>query len=162
MSNDDLPGAVCTAVMRVGSKTVGGFDAVFRRLDLTQAQFRTLLSVWQAGNEGIASSVLADQLLIDRATITPLTTKLVDRGLIERVPGENRRTFQLRMTAEGLALIDRALPHAVALADETLTEFSTDELAQLLGLLDRLENSLRRHDPEAFWKRRLANERQIP
>jgi len=138
-----LPFHLCTALMRIGTRMASVFDQKFNRLGLTQAQFRVLLAVWEADGGRIAPSILADRLLIERATVTVLTTRLVERGWLERVPGENRRTFFLVLTGAGKTLLQEALPHAVALADETLAGFRREDLQGILALLEQLEAHLR-------------------
>ncbi len=120
-----------------------GFDQKFARFGLTQAQFRTLLAVWKAGAAGIAPSLLAEQLLIERASVSVLTTRLVERGWLARLPGENRRTFRLALTEAGKEKLQEALPHAVALADATLAGVGQEELRRTLALLEQLEARLR-------------------
>ena len=143
MQDTPLPAALCTALMRVGTRMATLFDQKFSRFGLTQAQFRVLLAVWEAGEEGVTPSALADHLLIERATVSVLTTRLVERGWLARRPGENRRTFLLAMTEAGRASLLEALPHAVALADATLAGFRREDLHGTLALLDRLEAHLR-------------------
>ena len=143
MKDDLLPSALCTALMRIGTRMASIFDQNFSRFGLTQAQFRVLLAVWEADERGIAPSTLADQLLIERATVSVLTTRLVERDWLARRPGENRRTFLLVLTEVGKAHLQEALPHAVALADETLAGFQREELQETLALLEHLEAHLR-------------------
>ena len=138
-----LPAALCTALMRVGTRMATIFDQKFSRFGLTQAQFRVLLAVWEAGEEGVTPSALADRLLIERGTVSVLTARLVERGWLARRPGENRRTFLLVLTEAGTARLQEVLPHAVALADETLTGFRREDLHGTLALLDQLEAHLR-------------------
>ena len=143
MQDAPLPAALCTALMRIGTRLATIFDQKFSRFGLTQAQFRVLLAVWKAGEEGVTPSALAGRLLIERATVSVLTTRLVERGWLVRRPGENRRTFLLVLTEVGTARLMEALPHAVALADETLAAFRQEDLHDTLALLDRLEAHLR-------------------
>ena len=143
MQDELVPSHVCTALMRIGTRMAMEFDQKFARFGLTQAQFRLMLAVWEAGGDGIAPSTLAEALLIERATVSVLTTRLVERGWLERAPGENRRTFQLLLTEAGQGKLQEVLPHAVALADETLAGFSQDALRETLGLLAQLEARLR-------------------
>ena len=143
MQDAPLPAALCTALMRVGTRMATLFDQKFSRFGLTQAQFRVLLAVCEAGAEGVTPSALADRLLIERATVSVLTTRLVERGWLARQPGENRRTFLLVLTDTGAASLSEALPHAMALAEETLAGFHREELRETLALLDRLEAHLR-------------------
>ncbi|MFC4453544.1 MarR family winged helix-turn-helix transcriptional regulator [Deinococcus sonorensis] len=134
--DDLLASRVCTALMRIGTKMATGFDQHFAPLGLSQAQFRFLLAVWEEGGEaGIAPSALAEHLLVERATVSVLGNVLVERGLIERRPGEDRRSHKLALTATGGALLQRAVPRAVGLADYTL---GTIEPAHLLALRDQL------------------------
>ena len=143
MEDDLLPSHLCTALMRVGTRLASIFDQKFSRFGLTQAQFRVLLAVWESGEAGIAPSTLADQLLIERATVSVLTTRLVERGWLARRPGENRRTFLLVLTDLGKTRLQEALPHAVALADETLAGFHREALHGAWALLEQLEAHLR-------------------
>ncbi|UQN09315.1 MarR family winged helix-turn-helix transcriptional regulator [Deinococcus sp. QL22] len=146
--DDLLTSRLCTALMRIGTKMATGFDQHFAALGLTQAQFRFLLAVWEEGEpDGIMPSVLAEHLLVERATVSVLSTLLVNRGLIERRPGENRRSHRLALTAQGGALLQQAVPRAIHLADYTL---ATIEPAQLLALSDQLnliEARLRDYTP---------------
>ncbi len=144
MDDELLASHLCTALMRIGTRMATVFDQHFGAYGITQAQFRVLLAVWdQGGGEGIAPSVLADQLLIERATVSVMTPRLVARGWLERKPGENRRTFRLALTKTGRARLQEVLPHAVTLADKTLDGFGGEELRATLMLLEKLEASLR-------------------
>ncbi len=143
MEDNLLPSHLCTALMRIGTRMASIFDQKFGPYGLTQAQFRVLLAVWESGEGGIAPSALADRLLIERATVSVLTTRLVERGWLERTPGENRRTFLLVLTESGKARLQEALPHAVTLADETLAGLGREELRGTLALLEQLEAHLR-------------------
>ena len=142
---DDLTASfLCTALMRIGTRLATEFDQKFAHLGLTQAQFRVLLAVWKAEGGSISPSILAEQLLIERATVSVLTTRLVERGWLARVQGENRRTFSLVLTDTGAAKLQDALPSAVALADEKMTGFPREDLHHTLALLEALEARLRK------------------
>ena len=148
MDTDDLAPRLCTALMRVGTRMAAGFDQHFARFGVTQAQFRVLLLLGESGGEqGIAPSVLADRLLIERATVSVLTTRMIARGWLARTPGENRRTFRLVLTPTGEQLLQQMKPHAVALADKTLAALHPAELQGLRSALETLEAHLRDGDP---------------
>ena len=144
MNDDLLPSMVCTALMRVGTRMATGFDQHFAPLGITQAQFRTLLAISeQGGKEGIAPSALADHLLIERASVSVLTKRMVDEGWVARRPGENRRTFRLVLTKAGSQLLHTQIPRAVALANETLADISPTQLRRMRASLDLVETRLR-------------------
>jgi len=144
MEDDMLSPFLCTALMRIGTRLASIFDQKFSRFGLTQAQFRVLLAVWEADEGGVTPSALADRLLIERATVSVLTTSLVKRDWLARQPGENRRTFLLVLTESGKARLQEALPHAAALANETLAGFRREELQKALAMLEQLESHLRK------------------
>ena len=127
-----------------------GFDQHFADLGITQAQFRILLAVWQQGGaEGIAPSILAEHLLIERGTTSILTNRMVERGWLARQPGENRRTYRLILTATGRQLLDKVIPLAVELADHTLSGISSTQLNQMRANLELIEARLRGYAPLA-------------
>ncbi|SMB91908.1 MarR family winged helix-turn-helix transcriptional regulator [Deinococcus hopiensis] len=149
MKDEDLHSNLCMALMRVGAAVTGGFDRFFAVHRLTHAQFRTLLAVYEAGSEGVAPSVLAEQLFLERTTVTAVTTRLVDRGWLERAPGENRRTVRLRLTRKGLEVLRELVPLASVLAAQTLEPLSTPALQVLQGALNAAEEALRHTLPRA-------------
>lgn len=82
---------------------------------------------------------LADDLACDRSYITSLADQLESRGLVERVPGSDRRVKLLQLTAEGVRVRD-GIAHDVAdqaLVLRRLTDEQRRELRPLLlALLD--------------------------
>lgn len=135
---------ICTTLMRVGTRMVTMFDQNFSGYGITQAQFRVLIGIIELGDEaGVAPSVLADHLLIERGTTTVLTSRMVELGWLSRVPGENRRTFRLRLTKAGWAKFQEVSPAAILLANQALAGSSREELEQVLERLAKLEAHLR-------------------
>ena len=148
MEDRKLTSAVCMALMRIGTRMATEFDQHFAKLGITQAQFRILLAVWeQGGSEGVAPSVLADHLLIERGTVSVLTNRMVERGWLARKPGVNRRTYRLALTPAGEQLLHKVLPHAVQLADQALSGISKRELRQMWAHLEQVEARLRDYVP---------------
>ncbi len=142
-------GDICTAMIRIGMRMAAVFDQKFAEWATTQAQLRTLIVICDVGGEaGISPSDLANYLLLDRATVTSVTARLVGEGLVERLPGVNRRTFQLRVTPKGLSKVREVTPVATRFADFTLEDFSDGEQEMFLTLLQRLENRVRSIDPK--------------
>lgn len=120
------------------------FDRHFESMGVTQAQFRLLLAIWEEGGDGgLAPSTLASHLLIERATVSVLTQRLVGRGLLERGPGENRRTHNLALTEQGRALLFEVIPHATTLAEDTLAGINPAHLRQMQAQMNTIEDQLR-------------------
>ncbi len=144
VTDEYLASWVCTALMRIGTRMATGFDQHFAPLGITQAQFRTLLAIWeQGGMQGITPSALAEHLLIERATVSVLTRRTLEQHWVARRPGENRRTFRLVLTKAGTQMLQALIPRAVALANQTLSDISDDELRHMRASLDLVEARLR-------------------
>jgi DNA-binding MarR family transcriptional regulator len=148
MDDELLTSWICTALMRIGTRMATGFDQHFASLGITQSQFRILLSIYEMGGaQGIAPSVLADHLLIERGTISVLSNRMIEKGWIMRVSGGSRRTFRLILTEEGGALLQKAIPRAIRLADHTISEIPRDQLNQMRANLEWIEDRLRAFEP---------------
>jgi DNA-binding MarR family transcriptional regulator len=84
---------------------------------------------------------LAEQLNCDRSYITSLADQLEQRGLVERVTGEDRRIKLLALTGAGRAMRDQ-IAAAVAERNMILLRLSDAERRRLAPLLEKLL-----HDP---------------
>ena len=76
---------------------------------------------------------------MDPATTQGVVTRLVQRGLIERVPDEvDRRRVQLTLTESGHQTMLEALVVGQDIQERALADFSEQERAELLRLLGKL------------------------
>ncbi len=80
---------------------------------------------------------LADRLACDRSYITNLADKLEERGLVTRVPGEDRRFKLLQLTPAGEKLRNQ-ISEAVAERALVLRRLSGPERKTLAPLLEKL------------------------
>jgi DNA-binding MarR family transcriptional regulator len=79
---------------------------------------------------------------MDKVTVSRAAIALVDRGLVKRSPNpEDKRSHLLALTRDGRALYDQVAPKALALEDTLLSGFEADEVAILLGMLQRLHDA---------------------
>lgn len=80
--------------------------------EVTPRQVGVLLALFRAGTASQAR--LSEMIRIDRNTLSEMITRLVQRGSIERTPSsEDRRAFDLTLTAEGKALLFEVLPFMI-------------------------------------------------
>ncbi|ASO21337.1 phosphopantetheinyl transferase/DNA-binding MarR family transcriptional regulator [Actinoalloteichus hoggarensis] len=97
---------------------------------ITMQQFRVLLCL--AFDDGIAGHALADQLGVSLATATGLIDRLLDRGLVSRVPdSRDRRVRRLSLTPEGGALLDDIATAGREHRQMLLTQLSVEELGDV-------------------------------
>ena len=99
---------LCLAVQRAARKLARRFDAALRPFGLTNGQFSLLVALNQPVPPPIGR--LAPVLAMDPSTLTAAVKPLARRGLVAVEPDpEDRRSRRLRITADGVALLRRAV-----------------------------------------------------
>ncbi len=82
-------------------------ERLFDRYDLTPQQYNALRLLRGCHPDSLATLALAERLVSRAPDITRLLDKLEERQLIHRArPADNRRVVEVRITADGLALLD--------------------------------------------------------
>ncbi len=96
-------------------------------------------------NPGIRQGVLAQELRIKRAHMTKLVRTLVADGLVaRRVPEDDRRSVELRLSEKGRRHLAAHAPAAHRQGSGPVEELSVEELAVLVRLLRKY---LRHEEP---------------
>jgi DNA-binding MarR family transcriptional regulator len=100
---------LCLHVQRAARALARRFDEALRPIGLTNGQFSLMMSLNRPEPPGIAA--VADLLAMDRTTLTAALKPLERRGLVTvaRDPLD-RRGRQLRLTKQGEALLNSAVP----------------------------------------------------
>jgi len=137
-----LDGAVGYLLRRAQLVVFEDFARRFAALDLTPAQFSTLLAIRE--NPGRRQSDIAAALGVQRPNFVALMDNLERRGLAARVrSGEDRRANALELTKGGAALLDRALAaqgEQEAAIRAAIGETGRRELIATLARLSQLSN----------------------
>lgn len=106
--------------------------------ELTATQWAALSKLFEKGP--CSQNLLGRLTAMDAATIKGVVDRLVKRALVETRPDpEDGRRLVVVLTADGTALVERAIPVAHAITDETLGPLDAEERATFLALLDRLK-----------------------
>jgi DNA-binding MarR family transcriptional regulator len=88
------------------SASFQAFARAAEEVDLRPGRFSVLLLIGR--NPGISQTALSRANGRDKSTLTPALNDLVRRGLVERTRVENdRRSYQLSLTAAGQAMLER-------------------------------------------------------
>jgi DNA-binding MarR family transcriptional regulator len=128
---------LCLHVQRTARALSRRFDDAFRPLDLTSGQFSLLVSLNRPDPPSIGS--VASLLAMDRTTLTAALKPLERRGLVEvRVDAKDRRSRLLKLTANGRALLTRAVPiweKSHATIEKRLAKVDPDSLRGHLRVL---------------------------
>ena len=95
----------------------------------------------QTENSAVAG--IAREMGITRQSVQRIADLLVERGLAEYRPNPaHRRAKLLAPTEEGLAAVRRIGPGHAAFADRLAEAFGESELAEAVGVLERLSKVL--------------------
>lgn len=114
----------------------------FAEHDLDRSSFDVLATL-RRNDRPLTPAELMRSSMITSGAVTQRLDRLAARGLVTRTPSPtDGRVVHVSLTAEGLALIDRALPDHVANEHRILAELTDDDRAALADLLRRLLASL--------------------
>jgi DNA-binding MarR family transcriptional regulator len=85
----------------------------------------------------ISMSELATKFTCDKSYITPLADQMEEKGLLERVPGTDRRTKLLNLTPHGIS-VQTKLETQIAKRSPVMVSLTPSERESLEQLLARL------------------------
>jgi MarR family transcriptional regulator, 2-MHQ and catechol-resistance regulon repressor len=113
---------------------------LFRKFDLTEAQFNVLFAL-KFKERPWTQSDLGKRLVVTRASVTSVLDKLEEKQLVERieVPG-NRRIYHVELTKKGLALVNKVEPLYRNDIHEVLAIFSDDDCRKLIATLEQIRS----------------------
>ena len=127
---------------RAARAVTNRYEDEMRALGLKATQFSLLVAAALRGPVNI--SALADLMVMDRTTLTRNLKPLQKRGLLQVVPGSDRRTRAVTLTAAGEAMLAQALPLWRQAQREVVEGLGEQRFAGLLGDLRRTVEVARR------------------
>ncbi len=102
-----------------------------------------VLSILADAQQPISPNLIADRLIISRASVTSLLDSLEKRGYVRRQPHHSdRRMLQLELTPAGRKVADQFRPVVHHQQKEWLNVLTEEEQAQLIQMLHRVQASL--------------------
>ena len=121
---------------RVARLVTHCYDARLRTSGLRLSQLDVLVAL--ARRPGTTITALADQLSLDRTTLSRNLQPLEKQGLVESVPGRDRRTRRVSLSVAGSEKLAEAMPLWRAAYTHFLDAFGADRWAALLQELDQI------------------------
>ena len=116
---------------------------LFRRFDLTEAQFNVLFAL-KFSNGRITQAELGKRLVVTRASITSVLDKLESKNLVKRVDvPENRRIHHVELTESGRRLVNEVEPMYRKEVHKVLGDLGDAECHTLIGLTERVREQAR-------------------
>jgi DNA-binding MarR family transcriptional regulator len=130
-----------TAFLRAHARVVRQLERELQaEQQLALTDYDVLVQLASADQRRLRMSELADRLLLSRSGVTRLVDRLVADGLVERVTcDDDRRGQWASLTDAGRERLRRASPaHLRGVAEHFLDRLSTEELAELERMLERI------------------------
>ena len=125
----------CAMLRRTARRITRIYDQALRPAGLRLNQFSILANIARDG--GLSITDLADQLEMERTTLTRNLHPLVRAGWVLIATSRDRRQRSVGLTQSGRALYEQALP-LWQIAERTLREdLGRDQTEQLRSLLDQ-------------------------
>lgn len=136
--------SVCTCfrLRRASRRVTQVYDHELASVGLTLNQYSILR---RSEREPRALGELADELGMDRTTLTRNLSPLVDAGLVATVRGDDARRRMIGLTPAGRDRLARAKPHWRRAQDIIDAMLGDTGIERLHGDLDRLDDLLREH-----------------
>ena len=126
------------SVIVAGNRFVDGMERICREEGVSQSQYVALWVLCLADDPevGVPVGAIADGLLNRASDITRLVDRLVQVGMVERMPNPaDRRGVLVRATPAGHGVFERLAPRVREYHLGQWADVSNDELEKLIGLL---------------------------
>ena len=103
-----LENQLCFAVVTAARNVVSVYRPILEPLGLTHPQYLVMLAVWEQSPRALG--VLADELAMEPATLSPIVKRLEAQGRITRTRrASDERVLEIGLTEAGRALREQAL-----------------------------------------------------
>jgi len=130
---------VALKIVKANERLAGDYAALFKEHGLSSPQYNVLRILRGARDDDLSCHEVGRRLITRVPDVTRLLDRLEQRGLIERWRcQDDRRVVRTRITADGLALLERLDAPLQRVVAEQFAGFSDRQLAQLDRLLEAL------------------------
>ncbi len=95
-----------------------------------------------APQESLTSAEIMERSSMDKVSVSRAVSALRKRGwILEQTNKKDGRSRLLKLSSDGRNVFQQLLPQMVALEQKILDDLSSDEIALLISLMKRVENS---------------------
>lgn len=146
MAKSDLSAtAMCTSFnLRKAARAVTQFyDDALRECGLKSTQFSLLAAASVSGSMPI--SRLAEEMAMDRTTLTRNLKPLENEGLLRVEAGSDKRVRNVTVTPEGEALLEKAAPLWRKAQTQMIDKLGDERWGDLLRQLQSVRRILQEH-----------------
>jgi DNA-binding MarR family transcriptional regulator len=134
--------------LSIGHLLTTDLDRICRKFDLSLADFNLLGALRIARFQKLRATDLAVTLQISNGALTARITKLVERGLLRKLPvARDRRAFRVELTADAASMVEN-IHTAIAKDSQFVREvnkLSEADRSALSRIMGNLHDELDRH-----------------
>lgn len=132
---------ICFALYTASRLVIQGYGPRLESLGVSYLQYMTLLILWE--RDGLSVKQIAERMLLDSGTLTPMLKRMESKGLIRRIRDpEDERSVLISLTQKGQQMhghgctIAATVGSDLGLSQKKLKLFK-DEFNELIGRLKK-------------------------
>lgn len=140
-----LDNQICFRLYSAARLITQAYTPMLKALGITYPQYLVLLVLWE--KDGQPVNDIAQRLLLETNTVTPLLQRMEKEGILSRKRGDHdKRQHIVHLTAKGKRLEKKAYELIPAAMGERLADcpLSLEEYQQLAQELDAIINSFKK------------------
>jgi DNA-binding MarR family transcriptional regulator len=113
------------------------YGEVETKYGVTIAEWRVMLTL--AAEAGVSAAEITNRWAIEKMAVNRAIQRLVDNGHVSRTRDpDDRRSYQLALTAKGNKLYEKIMPQADKRYNELISAVSEDELNTMVEALRKM------------------------
>jgi len=137
-----LPGAVAYSVARTYNLLIRELAQVYSRFGLTAPSFNLLMLLKHGQDpEAMTQQAIGKRLVVSPSDMTGLIDRLERKGMVQRRPGNDRRSKLLRVTAKGSRLLEEIWPQHEAMIRRLAGALAHGEAERLVRSLAKVRKA---------------------
>lgn len=106
-------------------------------LGITYPQYLVMMVLWE--NDGVTVNEIAEKLILNTNTITPLLKRMETMGLLQRTQSKtDQRKVIVSLTDSGLAMKEKAALIPLRLMEKLKVDTSEQSIQEMIGLKNKL------------------------
>ena len=132
-----LENQLCFPFYAVSRLIIRAYQEDLDRLGITYPQYLVMMVLWE--KDGISVNEIAEKLILNTNTVTPLLKRMEAMQLITRTPSTvDQRKIIIQLTSQGLAMRESAAEIPLKLMNKLNLEASDVQIAEALHLKNKL------------------------
>ena len=134
-----LDNQLCFSLYATSKEIIRRYKPLLDKFDITYTQYITLLVLWE--QDGLTVKTLGERLYLDSGTLTPLLTKLENKGLIvKQKDTKDSRETTIRLSGKGREFKEKIVVVPASMGACVKLDF--DDFVLLQKLLKKVRNGL--------------------